>query len=189
MSTLPLIGRPSPPAGDTRDDRRERARRATSDVALELFAEHGFDATTVDQIAARAGISVATFFRYFPTKADAVFNDPERWLPDLGLAIVERPASEPDLIAVCKGLRLELAPRFDRDRASRQERAIASSPLLRGLSADVGGRWRAVISDALSRRHRLPLPDADTDLATELDRSFARVARLATAWSAPRADA
>lgn len=44
-------------------------------AAFELFAAHGFDQTTVDAIAARAGVSRATFFRHFPTKEEVVFPD------------------------------------------------------------------------------------------------------------------
>jgi AcrR family transcriptional regulator len=45
-------------------------------AALELFLEHGFDATTVTQVAAAAGVSHMTFFRHFPTKEDVVLDDP-----------------------------------------------------------------------------------------------------------------
>jgi AcrR family transcriptional regulator len=50
---------------------RETIRRA----AFRLFAEHGYDATTVEQIAEAAEISPSTFFRYFPTKEDVVITD------------------------------------------------------------------------------------------------------------------
>ena len=53
-------------------DTRERLRA----TALTLFVEHGFDATTVNQVAAAAGVSHMTFFRYFPTKEDVVLDDP-----------------------------------------------------------------------------------------------------------------
>lgn len=48
---------------------RERLQRA----ALELFAEHGFDRTTTEQIAARAGVTERTFFRHFPDKREVLF--------------------------------------------------------------------------------------------------------------------
>jgi AcrR family transcriptional regulator len=50
-------------------------RRRLVDAAMELFTEQGFDATSVDEIAARAGLGRTTYFRHFPTKEDVVFPD------------------------------------------------------------------------------------------------------------------
>jgi AcrR family transcriptional regulator len=60
-------------------DWRQRKKNATRDriraSALRLFGEQGYDATTVEQIAAAAGVSHMTFFRYFPAKEDVALSD------------------------------------------------------------------------------------------------------------------
>ena len=60
-------------------DWRQRKKAATRDriraCALRLFREQGYDATTVEQIAAAAGVSHMTFFRYFPAKEDVALSD------------------------------------------------------------------------------------------------------------------
>jgi AcrR family transcriptional regulator len=61
-------------------------------IALELFAEQGFDATTVEQIAATADISPATFFRYFRSKSDLLESD--EFDPLMARTFVARPAGE-----------------------------------------------------------------------------------------------
>ncbi|GAB2736319.1 TetR family transcriptional regulator [Salinifilum aidingensis] len=61
------------PAPGARAERAERVRRALTLAALQHFDEQGFEATTVDQIAATAGVGRRTFFRYFRSKEDAVF--------------------------------------------------------------------------------------------------------------------
>ncbi len=58
-----------------RDAQRLETRTALAEHALRLFSEHGFDETTVEEIAAAAGVSPRTFFLHFPTKAAAAFPD------------------------------------------------------------------------------------------------------------------
>jgi AcrR family transcriptional regulator len=50
-------------------------RRRLVDAAMALFAEQGFDSTSIDDVAARAGVGRTTYFRHFPTKEDVVFPD------------------------------------------------------------------------------------------------------------------
>lgn len=58
-----------------RERKKARTRAAIQEHALRLFGQQGYAATTVDQIAAAADVSPATFFRYFPTKEDTVLYD------------------------------------------------------------------------------------------------------------------
>jgi AcrR family transcriptional regulator len=71
------------------------AREAIAATARRLFAERGFDAVTVAEIAAAADVSEKTVFNHFPTKEDLAFADRERGLVQLVAAIRERPAGTP----------------------------------------------------------------------------------------------
>ncbi|APE34900.1 hypothetical protein BOX37_14150 [Nocardia mangyaensis] len=77
---------------------RERTRAAmrdeVSEVAFRLFSEQGFDKTTVEQIAAEAGLSRTTFFRYFGTKEEVVLGKMSEFGPRIAAALAARPAEE-----------------------------------------------------------------------------------------------
>jgi AcrR family transcriptional regulator len=66
-------------------------------AGLELFAERGFERTTVDQIAAAAGISRRTFFRYFADKEELFFAEDERLLQVVEDTLDGAPPGEPVL--------------------------------------------------------------------------------------------
>jgi AcrR family transcriptional regulator len=157
VRTTPDDGAPRPEG--LRARKRERTRLSIEDAALELFAEQGYEATTVEQIAARAEVSVGTFFRYFPSKGEALFVERKNQIPALQRAIVERPAHEDDFEAVRRALQFEWVAKIDPERIVRQTQAIDRSHVLTGLSFQIGVRWREAISDALAERNRLDGPD------------------------------
>jgi AcrR family transcriptional regulator len=82
-----------PRSFDLRERRRTRIRLMIQAEALRLFAERGYERTTVEDIAEAAAISPRTFFRYFPTKEDVVIWDEyDPRIPDL---LESRPDDEP----------------------------------------------------------------------------------------------
>jgi AcrR family transcriptional regulator len=78
---------------------RERTRRLAqtelTTVAQDLFVAQGYANTTVDQIAAAAGMSKRTFFRYFPSKDDLVIGKYDLFADRMAEALDARPADEP----------------------------------------------------------------------------------------------
>jgi AcrR family transcriptional regulator len=115
-------------------DWRQRKKTATRDriraSALQLFREQGYDATTVEQIAAAAGVSHMTFFRYFPAKEDVVLSD--NYDPLIAGYIAQTPASWPVgrriRAVLVEGLRQVYDA--DRDTLLAQNKLIVSTPAL-----------------------------------------------------------
>jgi AcrR family transcriptional regulator len=115
-------------------DWRQRKKAATRDriraCALRLFLEQGYDATTVEQIAAAAGVSHMTFFRYFPTKEDVALSD--SYDPLLTELLKQTPAGWPLIDRIRAALLQGLGQLYDADRDTllAQNKLIVSTPAL-----------------------------------------------------------
>ncbi|MEJ7582877.1 MAG: TetR family transcriptional regulator [Acidimicrobiales bacterium] len=77
-----------------RERKKDATRAALRDAAVELVLEHGYSATTVDQIAARANVSPRTFFRYFATKDDVLYEGHGHRVEAVGRFLADRPPGE-----------------------------------------------------------------------------------------------
>jgi AcrR family transcriptional regulator len=138
-----------------RERKKQKTRWAIQEHALRLFAEQGYDATTIDQIAAAAEISPSTFFRYFPTKEDLVIADEYDDLLVEGLR--RQPPEVPPLRAVREVMSAtlrQMAPE-ERVRVWERTRLTMSVPALRARSLEnfltTTSVFRAVFSERTGR--------------------------------------
>ncbi|MGW6425297.1 TetR family transcriptional regulator [Nocardia sp. NPDC055053] len=127
------------------------------DQALRLFAERGYEATTVDEIAVAAGISRRTFFRQFRSKEDVIFADHEFQLA-LAEDSLARAEGDP-WDAVCEAV-IGVFERFTqwRDIAARRYQVVRRVPALREREIVTVFRYERLFTDFL--REQLPdVPD------------------------------
>jgi AcrR family transcriptional regulator len=135
-----------------RERKKARTRAAIQDAALRLYLEHGYDATTVDQIADAAEVSASTFFRYFPTKAETVLYD--RLDPVLLESFIDQPAGLSPLAAIRAAMHdvmSELDPEQTTLEMARWH-LIAQVPELRAAVSERMGELTGMVADAVAKR-------------------------------------
>jgi len=145
--------------GSLRERKKARTRASIREHALRLFRDHGYDDTTVEQIAAAAEVSPSTFFRYFPTKEDVVLRDDfdDRILE----AFARQPPSLTPVAAVRAALRDAIAT-FTPVEWEEFHQAAALSvtvPEIRARQLDELSRTIDVLADALAKRIGRPADD------------------------------
>jgi AcrR family transcriptional regulator len=120
--------------------KRDAVRAGLAGIAIDLFAQRGFDAVTTDEIARAAGISPRTFFRYYPSKDEIVLELGSRLHDRLLAAFDQRPSREGTVEALRRAyVATSTVLTEDRERVLRIGRVLASSPALR--SASYGRPW------------------------------------------------
>jgi AcrR family transcriptional regulator len=83
---------------------RHRVRQDLASAAMHLFATQGYEATTVDEIAATAGVARRTFFRHFRSKEEAIFPDHDDTLVRVQAVLDSADPHEHPLDTVCRGI-------------------------------------------------------------------------------------
>jgi AcrR family transcriptional regulator len=130
---------------------RERKKRATRlairDAGMRLFAERGFTATTVDEIAEAADVSRATVFSYFPAKEDIVFGDAPSAVESLAAGLRER-ADGQGTIAGVRAWVGELTGWLEPE-LELQLRLVREVPVVAARRLQIYGDIERVIADAL----------------------------------------
>jgi len=134
-----------------RERKKARTRELIAETARTLFAERGFEAVTVAEVARAADVSQQTVFNYFPTKEDLVFWRLEAFEAELLGAIRDRPAGEPVIAAFGRFVRRPRGLLAERDAAARARlagitRTIAESPALLARERQTLARYTASLA-------------------------------------------
>jgi mycofactocin system transcriptional regulator len=171
---------------------------AIEQAAFRLFAERGFDATTLDAIAEAVGVSRRTLFRYYRSKNDIPWGQFDRTLESFRQILRDLPQDRPTHEIVQQGVLVfnEFDAAADPPHRDRM-RLILETPTLQAHSVLRYSEWREVIAEYVAERHvllptdTLPrtvgsvslalaisayegwLADPDGDLATLLDATMA----------------
>ena len=144
---------------DLRERKRTKTRLMIQAEAFRLFAEKGFENTTVDDIAFAAAISPRTFFRYFPTKDDVVLWDEyDPIAPDL---VEARPDGEPLAETLRAIIREAIGGLYRRDPEQLliRTRLLTSVPELRARMLAQQGSGGEALAALLAQKRGLPRDD------------------------------
>ena len=142
-----------------RERKKARTRASLREHALRLFREQGYQATTVEQIAAAAEVSPSTFFRYFPTKEDVVLQD------DMDTRLVEAFARQPKDLAPIPAVRAAMREAWASFTPAEWEqireggRLSMQVPEIRARSMNEFSRIINVVAEAVARRVGRPPDD------------------------------
>jgi TetR/AcrR family transcriptional regulator, regulator of mycofactocin system len=178
-------------AADAASARRGRppgtSRRELELIALRLFTDQGFDNTTIEQIAAEAGVSKRTFFRYFSSKASVLWSEFDSEVDTIRAALADVPAEVPMMEAIRRAVATANHYRVQ-DVAELRLRMnlIGGVPALQSSTAVHYDAWERAISDFAAIRLGQP---ADSLYPLAVGRATLAACRAAyDRWSA-RADA
>ncbi|MEU4128625.1 TetR/AcrR family transcriptional regulator [Streptomyces wuyuanensis] len=146
-----------PPAADRppmglRERKKLKTRAAIRRALYRLIADQGYEATTIEQIAAGAEVSPSTVSRYFATKEDIVLTDEcDAVMEDM---LRRRPASEPPLeslrFVVAHAVRALLEE--DPDGMCLRARLLVEVPAVRARSAETTAETSLLLSRVLAER-------------------------------------
>lgn len=161
------------------------SRGRLQEAALELYAKQGFDQTTAAEIAARAGVTERTFFRYFRDKREVLFGGSELLGERIVTAVRDAPSGATPLDAVACGLDAASAMigELRRDLTHRRHLVIASNPELRERERAKLAEYATSIAAVLRDRG---VEEPHATLAAESGMTVLRVA--ADRWATGRDD-
>ena len=164
-----------------RERKKVKTRRAILDATLRLVQEQGYDATTVEQIAAEAEVSPSTFFRYFPTTEDAILQD--EYDPLIVAALESQDSGLPPLEAARRafGALFRTIYARDRDQLYLRMRLWIEVPAIRARMADQMREAEDLLAAAMTRQLGRERVDFDVQVAAAA--VMGALARAIVVWA------
>ena len=144
---------PGEPGGSRRGRPPSTSHRELRLIALRMFAERGFENTTVEQVTAEAGVSERTFFRYFATKASVLWTEFETEVETIQASLGEVPDRVPMMDAIRAAV--VAANHYHADDVPEMRlrmQLIATEPALSFSAAEHYEAWERAISEFAGRR-------------------------------------
>ena len=162
-----------------REKKAARTRQQIVDAALDLFLAHGFEQTTMEEIAERAEIGSSTLYRYFPSK-DLVILEPLLGFTEIGDHLRERPDGEPLKESLGAAIKGTLVGFTTDDRVAEVRRIVDNTPGPRAKLWDVMMTSRDRLEHALGERLGLAPDDLTVVLTARMSMVVYELA--AEAW-------
>jgi AcrR family transcriptional regulator len=136
---------------------RQAVRSQIAATAMTLFVRHGFEETTVEQVAAAVGISGRSVFRYFSSKEEMVLDSLNEIGDHLAAALDARPSDEPAWQAVRRAMDDHLNDLNNDDGSLLAISAMLdSTPSLQAALAAKRARWSELLVPGITRRLEAP---------------------------------
>lgn len=168
------------PRGDVagvRARKRRQVRQHIEDCALRAFSERGFDQVTVEQVCVAAGVSPATFYRYFGAKDEVVFAYRDDFLEALRNAITGA-GGEPSPVAQLRGVLMRFAGYLQSQAGTlaMRDQIVLHHPGLFARTLAVQRDWESELAEGLARVRRVPSSDLLCQLHAAIGLAVLRVA-------------
>ncbi len=141
-----------------RERKKHHTTVALQDAAYRLFAQSGYRQTTVDDIAAAAGVSTRTYYRYYKNKEDVVLGPLGESLAHYREILAARPSSEPALQALQESF-MEFTSEVEDPVMRTRLELVAAEPELQRGAFELGTRWQNEITSDLA----VKAPGGQTD--------------------------
>ncbi|MEU6185822.1 helix-turn-helix domain-containing protein [Nocardia sp. NPDC047038] len=150
-----------------RERNRLRTREDIATAAMTLFEQQGYDTTTTEQIAKAAGVSIATYFRHFPSKEDVLFADEDQSAAAMVDRVRERADRSVSVAALAEPV-AAFAGDLEDERIFRLTHLVMTNRQLEPRSLRMRLRWERDIARVLAAEQGRGEPSSDDVLVASL---------------------